>query len=468
VDLDFAGSSDVAYVVSRASDVVQRVNYDSATGTTIGTLAVKQIPTGLGCQNPIGIVVANNGTRAYVNCWITRRLAVLDLSAQSVLQTVVSTDPPVSGSLEDAVQKGKRFYFTGRSRWSDEGEGYSSCGSCHPDGLSDGITWSFAAGPRQTTAMDGSFSHGPGAQKQRVFNWTGIFDEIHDFERNTRGVSGGLGAITISATNMCGNLAQEQQVAISSDGLGQPVKEVQDTTPGICVKDWDNINEFVKTIRPPRGLRELDPVSVGRGATIFSAAGSGTSDGACVKCHGDAGWTVSRRFFTPSSATNAALADPMDPISLFTPPTADSFWPLQTVQIGPQPAAADNTGGTIAPTEVACVLRNVGTFGVPGDSAATAALEVKADGTRAQGNGGFNVPSLYGLSVGAPYLHHGQARTLQDLFTDATWQNHVKAGNANFAPTAQDTADLINFLLSIDASTSEQPVPDPFDACPSP
>jgi hypothetical protein len=28
-----------------------------------------------------------------------------------------------------------------------------------------------------------------------VLNWTGIFDEIHDFELNTRGNSGGVGAI---------------------------------------------------------------------------------------------------------------------------------------------------------------------------------------------------------------------------------------------------------------------------------
>ena len=28
-----------------------------------------------------------------------------------------------------------------------------------------------------------------------MLNWTGIFDEIHDFELNTRGNSGGVGAI---------------------------------------------------------------------------------------------------------------------------------------------------------------------------------------------------------------------------------------------------------------------------------
>src|ERR1043165_8944883 len=87
------------------------------------------------------------------------------------------------------------------------GEGWSSGGSCHPDGLTDNMTWIFGAGPRQTTSQDGTFSHGPGAQKQRILNWTGIFDEHHDFERNTRDVSGGLGAITTAAQQSdCGQL----------------------------------------------------------------------------------------------------------------------------------------------------------------------------------------------------------------------------------------------------------------------
>ena len=30
---------------------------------------------------------------------------------------------------------------------------------------------------------------------QRILNWTAIFDEIADFEGNTRGISGGVGAL---------------------------------------------------------------------------------------------------------------------------------------------------------------------------------------------------------------------------------------------------------------------------------
>jgi cytochrome c peroxidase len=121
----------------------------------------------------------------------------------------------------------------------------------------------------------------------------------------------------------------------------------------------------------------------------------------------------------------------------------------------------------IPPNEVACVLREVGTFGLTGDDTATDAIELKVDGMRAQGRGGFNIPSLYGLSVGAPYLHHGQAPTLQDVFTNERWMRHLKAGNASFSPSAADIDDLISFLLTIDAEAVEFSVPAEVDVCPS-
>jgi len=488
VDLDFVPGTNVSYVVSRAADAVQRVVWNEA-GVTLGSTATRQIDV-IGnatigqCQAPTGIAVNTSASRAYLNCWVSRRLGVIDLTAQALAKTVVASDAPTM-SPEQSVQRGKRFYNTGRGRWSNAGangtvggEGWSSCASCHPDGLTDDITWSFAAGPRQTVSQDGSFSHGADPQKQRVFNHTGIFDEHHDFEGNTRGVSGGLGAITTAAMAAdCNNLTLEMRVALTTDpvpgplalGLGKPAKEIADD-PAIALcqhKDWDDIDNFVRTIRPPRRLRSLDAASVANGRALFQA-------GECAKCHGGPGWTLSRRFYTPSEAENANLA-----ATDFVRPAA---WPVTwsyldganpRKHISVQPViATDATGpgeaATIAPPEVACVLRNVGTFGVPGDTAATDALEVKATGARAQGRGGYNIPSLYGLALGRPYLHHGQAKTLEDLFTQPAYSFHTDAGNANFSVTldANDVADLINFLLSIDAEQSEIAPPAGFDGCP--
>src|SRR5262249_2927979 len=151
------------------------------------------------------------------------------------------------------------------------------------------------------------------AQKQRIFNWTGIFDGHHDFERNTRDVSGGLGAITKAANAAdCNQLDKELPVPLTDTqtadgaplgGLARPLKELADSIAiGSCQhKDWDDIDNFAKTIQPVKARRTIDPTSVARGRELFVTGG-------CAKCHGGPGWTVSRRFFTPSGSTNAQLA----------------------------------------------------------------------------------------------------------------------------------------------------------------
>jgi hypothetical protein len=246
------------------------------------------------------------------------------------------------------------------------------------------------------------------------------------------------------------------------------MKEIADD-PGqaLCQhKDWDDIDNFVKTIRPPRSIRSAPADSVARGRTLFETQGQ------CHKCHASGGWTLSRRFFTPSATTNATLA-----VTDFIKPVA---WPATWAYtprtlISNQPAIpADATGpeevAPIAPAQVACVLRNIGTFGVLGDTPTTDALELKVNNTRAQGRGGYNIPSLYGLALGAPYLHHGQASTLEDLFVSSAYDFHTNAGAANFSVTLaadqQNVVDLVNFLLSIDADTAELAPPGGFEGCP--
>lgn len=492
-DLDFVPATNVSYAIGKGADVMVRVTWGET--VTIGSTQNKLIDLGgndaIGrCQMPIGLAIDAKASRAYVNCGVTRRLGVVDLGSQALAATVESVALPTSPA-ELAELRGLRFYFTGRGRWSfaggngaKGGEGWSSCGSCHPDGYSDNITWIFGTGPRQTTSQDGTFSHGAGPQKQRFMNWSAINDEHHDFERNTRGVSGGLGVITTAPTLAdCNQLDKETPVALVDGGapigeLGKPLKELADGALATCKhKDWDDIDAFVKTIRPPRAAQGLDRAAVARGEALFA-------DGGCAKCHGGAGWTVSRRYYLPEAATNAALAQ-----TAFTPPSffsATTFYgnagqPRSLISI--QPAiAADDTGGAEAAAlgvpQSACSQRNVGTFGDRLNGAVTNALELRpANGqlVRAQGRAGYNVPSLYGLALGAPYLHHGLAPTLQDLFTNASWEFHTAAGAANFPLVLAQPGkldDLIAYLLTIDATTAERAVPvDPatsgsHDVCP--
>ncbi len=489
-DISFVDDSNVAYTIGLTGVVMTRITFGDT--VTIGSSQNKQIDLAgndtIGkCQNPTGLVVDSVNMKAYVNCWISRRLGVVALDSQSLTNTFEASPAPANAE-EATIQRGKRFYFTGRGRWSAAqangpagGEGWSACSSCHPDGLTDNVTWIFGAGPRQTTSQDGSFSHGPGPQKQRIFNWTGIFDEHHDFERNTRDTSGGLGAITEAPTMAdCNKLDKETQVPLTGiGGLGRPLKELQDTA--LCGhKDWDDIDAFVKTIAPTKARKAVAADSVTRGRQLFT-------DGGCAKCHGGAGWTVSRRFFTPLAATQTSLGTTQFPIPGFFPAT----WMYKVDQtpnpsidrtfVSGQPAVtvADDTGGTdiaVGVAQIACSTRNVGTFGLPGDLARTDELEVRpATPARAQGRTGYNVPSLYGLALGAPYLHHGQAPTLKELFTDSRWQFHTTAGNANFGVVlggAGKLDDLVAFLLSIDETTEEIELPKDsasgkaFDACP--
>ena len=483
VDVAFV-NKEVGYVLSRGADVMQRIVYREPGPTLGGTAFNQQIdlnvtPEGSPgpCQNPTGMALAHNGGRSWVNCWGTRRLGVVDFSQQRLTKTVASSEIPAD---EVAAQKGLHFFFTGRGRWSSNS--WSSCGSCHPDGRSDNITWIFAAGPRQSTSLDGSYSRGA-VVKRRTLNWTGIFDELHDFERNTRDVQGGKGAITrpdpAIAGATCGNLAQEVQVALSADGLGRSVKVDQDGA-GTCTKDWDAIDAYVKDlIRPPGQLRKLDPASVARGAALFGEPSATAANAGCVRCHGGPGWTVSRIHFEPGAADPSPLNNTNFRAPAAWPPnTTAQGWNFQARQIAAQPASPLFPGpeATTAqnPRQVSCVLRNVGTFG---SDALETRLVRAADGTvnptaRAQGRLGYNVPSLYGMALGAPYFHHGKAASLQAMFDDPAWATHATAGNPNWllqgsdADIAQRKADLINFLLSIDASTAEQAVPAGFDGCP--
>jgi len=316
--------------------------------------------------------------------------------------------------------------------------------------------------------MDGTFSHhvGDALQKQRILNWTGIFDEIHDFERNTRGVSGGLGAVTTAGAGGCGDLATEVRVNIDPNaatqpgGLSTPVKAIIASTTGVCVKDWDKIEAWVKTIRPPRGQRTLDAASVARGAAIFGESDATHANAGCERCHGGPGWTVSRAFFAPTADRVSQLHD-----EAFAPQKA---WGLDWNAVGKQLQQEQVSTGR-PPEQVACVLRNLHTFG----SAALEQRLVNGALVPAQGSLGYNVPSLYGLSLGAPYLHHGLARSLGELFDDPTWLAHAESGSAVWLHTGSDAEiaqrkqDLINFLLSIDATTAEQAVPAAFEGCPA-
>jgi len=475
-DLAFAATTKVAYVTSYGSDAVFRVAYaDDGSLKEVGASTQKFINLGASGNLPVGIASANTGvaTKPFAIALneTSRNFSVIALSTQTVAATVAASGTAVS----DVTLRGQKFFATGLGRWSFKGQGWNSCASCHPDGLTDNVTWYFARGPRQTTSLDGTYGDKKDATKRRVLNWTGIFDEVHDFELNTRGNSGGLGAVVWknSAPPSADDrivfdgaaVAGGQKASASPQaGLNGAVASMVTGVSGACadgdatcnksvLKDWDEIDEYVKKIRAPKRPSNLDAAKVTAGEALFKANN-------CAACHGGSTWTISRVFYAPSEANNsvagllrtkeytlpAGFPAALNPAANVTARKATLRWPDAS------------TAG--ANDQIQCVLRDVGTFATSGVFPTGIVLaEVRADmTTTAQGATGFNPPSLLGMVTGAPYFHGGNARTLEEAF-GATFEKHHKALSTLFSPSATELAQLVAYVSSIDNDSTVVPVP---------
>ena len=99
-------------------------------------------------------------------------------------------------------------------------------------------------------------------------------------------------------------------------------------------------------------------------------------------------------------------------------------------------------------------LEKIGTFDINNP------IEIRdnAAASTAFGENGFNVPSLLSINYHAPYLHRGQAQTLEEVFP----LHGLGPDGEGFPPTttiqtqltALQRADLLRFLKSIDGTTA--------------
>jgi hypothetical protein len=385
--------------------------------------------------------------------------------------------PP--GSQEEVVSVGAEMFFSSRGNFERpagttvstnerlSSDAWQSCSSCHFEGLTDSVVWSFGTGPRKSLPLNASFNPRDRNQ-QKILNYSGVNDEIEDFSINIRNVSG---PAPLPAPTTC-----------SDPAPGQPATSTFDPNHGLIFGDNGDINlppciinaipakanadrnQF--TVRPPgsntsvpaqTALREwvrlavrtpkgpstnrklvghLDQTDIRAGRALFEAQG-------CNDCHSG---------------------------TLFSNSVKDYVAPPAVGEIANERTGVFS-GNPVGAAYVARFLRDIGSFnlGVPGQgndfgnnigADEKASSLVVAGVTQPQqdalgrdynndGKGnGFTVPSLLGIDSSPPYYHNGACETLACVVGDVNHRTALGAQPDRLSD-ADDRAKVVEYLRSL-------------------
>jgi YVTN family beta-propeller protein len=451
VHIDANAAGDKFLIVSRGGNQVIRASLaDPATGelnilNAAGNRVDCRVQTG---NLPSGVAMRRDGTRAYANNeanFSVTSMNIDDGSCLTLQRDIDSSEPPAPGSFEHAVLVGKLAFFTALGipdndifstpirqfvprdfKGKMSKDAWSSCGSCHPDGLADGVTWSFGTGTRQTIPLDGMFSK-QNPDDQRLLNWSAVRGSNTDFNANNRATQGGCGfASDDFDPGQCfakGNTTVVNP-AVYDHGIVQGASDALDAQTL-----W--IFAAVRPLHQPQGNAGV----LAAGQTVFTTY--------CASCHGGAKWTTSQIFHRDNPAAVSQNGAPLDP---------------GVTRLAPAPpvaaAPANEFFSFTCNNSTFEYLKKVGTF----DLANPLEIRDNAAASTAFGQNGFNPSSLLSINYHAPYLHGGQAQTLEEVFM----LHGLGAGGAEFPPTttiqtelsAGQRADLLVFLKSIDGTTA--------------
>ncbi|HVF91073.1 MAG TPA: hypothetical protein VNH22_13470 [Blastocatellia bacterium] len=259
---------------------------------------------------PRGIVINQNDTRAYTFNYVSRDVTIIDLVNERPIGTVATTQ----SKGDPVIQYGKELFNTGvgpldtsnknvngsvnpiEGRMSDSA--WMGCVSCHVNGLTDGVAWHFGSGPRVSVSLGTSFAPKTGQQQQRALNWSAVFDEVADFEDNTRNTAGGAGLFQLANGNQDPVLN-----AFNPPSAGRDARR-------------DAITEYVKTIRSPLAPEDAADPEVQAGRKFFKKVG-------CTDCHAGPLWSKSRLQFTPpppaSEVVDQQLTGQLIDVGTFNP-----------------------------------------------------------------------------------------------------------------------------------------------------
>jgi hypothetical protein len=439
VAIDGNGAGNTFLIVSRGGNQVFRAKLDTGQLNILNTAKNRvdcRVQTG---NLPSGVAMRKDGTRGYANNeanFSVTSMNVADDLCLTLELDISSSEPPAPGSFQHNVLVGKVAFFTALGipdngfqgtdirdiiprnfKGKASKDAWSSCGSCHLDGLVDGTTHIFGTGPRQTKSLDGMFSK-QAPDDQGLLNWSAVRGSNTDFNNNSRVNQGGCGfASDIFDPGNCfakGNMTTANP-AIYDHGI---------TQGGSDALDAQTLWIFA-AVRP---LHQPQPADTSAGQTVFGQF--------CASCHGGVKWTKSEIFHRDNPAATMQNGPALDPGVSNTNNEFKSF-------------TCNGTNSSLTIN----YLEKVGTFD-PNDP-----IEIRdnAAAAIALGADGFNVPTLLSINYSAPYLHRGQAQTLEEVFP----LHGLGPDGQVFPPkttiantlTAQQQSDLLVFLKSIDGTT---------------
>ncbi|MEK7483363.1 MAG: beta-propeller fold lactonase family protein, partial [Planctomycetota bacterium] len=282
----------VALIPSRGGSFAFKATFNTSGVLTLTPPTVVRFKTG---NIPTGVILNSTGTRGYVYAEVDATLTAIDLVSNTNIAEIDTAILPSPGSNEHNIILGKLVFFTGMGvsvnplddpaglvgrdvrtidtslfRGIASNDNWSSCGSCHPDGLADGVTWIFDTGPRQTISLDGSYAPQT-PENQRVFNWNAVRGSVTDFNNNTRGVQGGLGFTPLPGPT--DGSAPGDEGTVFNHGPNQGVSEALD-----LMTLW--VQAGIRIFNRPTNLSS----SVSTGSSLFSINISASRT--CVECHG--------------------------------------------------------------------------------------------------------------------------------------------------------------------------------------
>lgn len=497
-----------AYVVSSGADLLVKLNVDGAgeldftvdadttryvdlndpdASATAGAKAGK---------NPLGIAVTGDGTRAYVANFVSGNVSIVNLETDKVAQVFQTSALPVSGSKDEEVLVGAEMFFSSRGHFNrpsgttvstDErlsAEGWQNCASCHFNGWTDGVIWSFGSGPRKSVNLAGSFNP-QNREQQKILNYSAIFDEIEDFELNIRNVSGPGGvpvALPCSAPppdastfdpnhglligdNGDVDLAPCVINSLAKANAGRQEVTVDPVGATPAVKALTALKKWVKfAVRVPNGPLDSDEIDGGVPVADIKEGRKLFREQQCQSCHGGGLWSASVKNFVSPPAGKEITCE-VD-LALAAPPNSKCV-------------KAPVFGDPVAVQYLNDFLKNVGSFnlgvrnqdnpigdniGAPEKAAAALVAGVSQPPKDALGVDynqdrrglGYNPQSLLGVHAVQPYMHNGACESLACVVGDK--QHRTGAGVLpDVLNTAAKRAAVVRFLESIDAETA------PFD-----